>query len=110
MATEAPLAAHVWLSVKKAVKDFASETSMANRSEFLNLPITKRYQSIIEVGEKAEADLEFFRRNLGLHSTEAKPKYVDVRIIVLKNNSPGILPKINEALSGCLSSPLTRRW
>jgi hypothetical protein len=93
---------HTCRSIKE---DFASETSVANSSEFLDLPVTKRYQSIIEAGDKAVADLEFFWRNLG-----TKPKYVDVRIIVLKNNSPGILPKINEALSGCLSSPLTRRW
>ena len=80
-------------ALKKNVKDFASEISVANTSEFHDLPITKRYQSIIEAGDKAVADLEIFWRNLRVYSTEAKPKYVDVKIIILKNNdSRKVLP------------------
>jgi hypothetical protein len=73
-------------ALKKTVKDFDSETSAANISGFCDLPIIKRYQSIIEAGNKAVTDLNVFWRNLRAYSTTTNPKYIDVRIIVLKNN------------------------
>lgn len=73
-------------TLRKAVKDFASETRAENSHFSLN---PGRNQSIEEQGYKAVEDLEFFWRNHKLYSSEANPAYIKVRILLLQIGGAG---------------------